>query len=253
MSDIKFKNKIKAEAGLNLPAETASRVLTTGVSGDVAASSVTTTELGYVSGVTSAIQTQLGSKEPTITTLPISKGGTNSSTALNNSRIMVSDSGAVVESAALADGQILIGSTGANPVVANITAGTGVSITNGAGSISISATSASANDIPETFFGAANNQSTPADVTGLVFSNAAVRSFDALVSVAIDATASLFEVFKLTGILTSAGYTMYVTSTGDTSGLVFSITAGGQVQYTSTNVSGFVSDKVQFRAITTAV
>jgi len=221
--------------------------------GKVAVSTTTATELGYVAGVTSAIQTQLNGKEPSITTLPISKGGTNSGTALNNSRIMVSDAGAIVESAALTDGQILIGSTGANPVVANITAGTGISIANGAGSISISATSSSANDIPETFFGASNNQATPADVTGLVFSNASVRSFDALVSVAINATASLFEVFKLTGILTSTGYTMYVTSTGDTSGLVFSITAGGQVQYTSTNVTGFVSNKVQFRAITTSV
>lgn len=41
---------------------TASRALATGASGELAASSVTSTELGYVSGVTSAIQTQLGNK-----------------------------------------------------------------------------------------------------------------------------------------------------------------------------------------------
>jgi hypothetical protein len=46
----------------------------------LASSSVTPTELGYVSGVTSAIQTQLGGKEPTITVLAESKGGTNQST-----------------------------------------------------------------------------------------------------------------------------------------------------------------------------
>lgn len=232
---------------------TASRALASDGTGKVAVSTVTTTELEYVSGVTSAIQTQLNGKEPTITTLPISKGGTNSGTALNNSRIMVSDGGAIVETAALTDGQVLIGSTGANPVVANITAGTGISITNGAGSVTIAAVGASAGDIPETYFGASNNQAAAADVTGLAFAAGVVRSFDALVSVAIDATASLYEVFKLNGVQLSTGYTMYVSSTGDTSGVVFTITTAGQVQYTSTNVTGFVSDKIQFRAITTAV
>lgn len=55
------------------------------------------TELSYVKGVTSAIQTQLNSKEPTITTLPISKGGTNSGTALSNNRVMISAGGAIIE------------------------------------------------------------------------------------------------------------------------------------------------------------
>ena len=41
---------------------TASKALASDASGKVAASSVTSTELGYVSGVTSAIQTQLGNK-----------------------------------------------------------------------------------------------------------------------------------------------------------------------------------------------
>jgi len=72
--------------------------------------------------------------------LPIANGGTNSSTALNNNRIMVSNGGSIVESAALTDGQLLIGSTGLAPVVSTLTAGSGVSISNGAGSITISAT-----------------------------------------------------------------------------------------------------------------
>src|SRR5579872_1981189 len=38
------------------------------------------------------------------------------------------------------NGQTFIGSTGLNPVAATLTAGTGVSIANGAGSITISAT-----------------------------------------------------------------------------------------------------------------
>lgn len=71
--------------------------------------------------------------------LPIANGGTNSSTALNNNRIMVSSAGAIVEAAALTNGQLLIGSTGAAPVAANLSQGAfaSVTITNGAGSITL--------------------------------------------------------------------------------------------------------------------
>jgi len=73
--------------------------------------------------------------------LPIIRGGTNSGTALNNNRIMVSSGGAIVEAAALTNGQLLIGSTGAAPVAANITVGAlaSLTVTNGAGSITIDA------------------------------------------------------------------------------------------------------------------
>jgi len=43
--------------------------------GNLAASATTATELSYLQGSSSAIQTQLGGKEPTITTLAASKGG----------------------------------------------------------------------------------------------------------------------------------------------------------------------------------
>jgi hypothetical protein len=69
--------------------------------------------------------------------LPIVNGGTNSSAGLNNNRFMVSSAGAIVESAALTDGQLFIGSTGAAAVPTTLTAGTGVTITNAAGSITI--------------------------------------------------------------------------------------------------------------------
>jgi len=73
-------------------------------------------------------------------TLPVAHGGTGSSTALNNNRVMVSSGGAIVEGPALLDGQVLIGSTGSAPVAAGIT-GTAnrVNVTTGAGSITISA------------------------------------------------------------------------------------------------------------------
>ena len=237
-----------------LAALTASRALVSDGSGVVSVSAVTSTELGYVSGVTSAIQTQLGGKEPTITTLPVSKGGTNSGTALNNDRIMVSSAGAIVEAAALTNGQLLIGSTGAAPSAASLTAGSGITITPGAGSITIAASVApTAGDISLTSFSAANNQAAAANVTGFAFANASVRSFKAQVSVAVDATADLFETFDIMGVQKGSSWDMSVTAVGDDSGFVFSITTAGQIQYTNLSYAGFVSATVKFRATVTTV
>ena len=62
----------------NLPIN---RAAISNASGKMDVSTVTSTELGQLSGVTSNIQTQLNAKEPTISILPISKGGTNASSA----------------------------------------------------------------------------------------------------------------------------------------------------------------------------
>lgn len=72
------------------------------------------------------------------TLLTVAEGGTNSPTALNNNRVMVSSGGAIVEAGAMTNGQLLIGSTSSAPVVAAIT-GTAnrLTVTNGAGSINL--------------------------------------------------------------------------------------------------------------------
>ncbi len=72
-------------------------------------------------------------------TLPITRGGTNSSTTLLNNRIMVSSGGAIVEGSSLNDGQILIGNTGAAPTPAYLTGTVNqITVTNSAGAISLS-------------------------------------------------------------------------------------------------------------------
>jgi len=111
----------------------------------------------------------------------------------------------------------------------------------------------SAGDISETSFAAANNQAAAANVTGLAFANGVVRSFKALVSVEIDATADLYESYELMGIQKGSGWDMSIESVGDESNIVFSITSAGQVQYTSANEAGFVSNSIKFRADTTSV
>lgn len=73
--------------------------------------------------------------------LPVANGGTNSGVALVGNRIMVSTATQVLEGPALTNGQLLIGSTGAAPVAANITVGAlaSLTVTNGPGSIVIDA------------------------------------------------------------------------------------------------------------------
>ena len=111
----------------------------------------------------------------------------------------------------------------------------------------------SAGDIEETSFAVANSQAVAANVTGLAFSNSVVRSFKALVSVQIDATLDLWETVELIGINKAGVFDMAQSGIGDDTGVVLTITSGGQIQYTSATYSGFVSGAIKFRAITTSV
>jgi hypothetical protein len=108
-------------------------------------------------------------------------------------------------------------------------------------------------DISETSFSAANNVASPANVTGLAFSSANVRSAKVLASVYIDATSDLFECFELLIINKGSSFDMAVAGVGDSSGITFTIDNSGQVLYTSSNQSGFVSSVIKFRAICTSV
>jgi len=81
---------------------TASRALTSNGSGKVAVSSVTSTELGYVSGVTSAIQTQLDAKQPTIT----GSATTIDTESLTASRAVISNSSQKIAVSATTDTEL---------------------------------------------------------------------------------------------------------------------------------------------------
>jgi hypothetical protein len=111
----------------------------------------------------------------------------------------------------------------------------------------------SAGDLSEISFSSANNQSSAANVTGFAFANATVRSFKAIASVYINATSSLYESFELTGIQRGSGWLLQVSSMGDVSGIIFSITSSGQIMYTSTNIAGFSAGTIKFRAHTLSV
>lgn len=89
----------------------------------------------------------------------------------------------------LTDGQLAIGSTGNNPTAATLTAGTGVSISNGAGSITISSTGVGSmvwNDVSGTTQTAAVNN-------GYIISNSGATT------VTIPTTAAEGSVFGVAG------------------------------------------------------
>lgn len=91
---------------------------------------------------------------------------------------------------------------------------------------------ASAGDIKRTSFTAANNQAVAANVTGLAFANAVTRGFEAQITVVRGST---YAEYSLKGIQKASSWEMSQEYVGDDSGLVFSITSAGQIQYTSTN------------------
>lgn len=71
--------------------------------------------------------------------LPVARGGTGAGSFTGNAVVVTNAAGTALTTQTLTNGQIMIGSTGSAPVATTLTAGTGVTITNGAGSITISA------------------------------------------------------------------------------------------------------------------
>lgn len=95
-------------------------------------------------------------------------------------------------------------------------------------------------DILETSTTINNNQTSDQSVQGMFFDPSVVRSFsiNGSISRVIDSVETT-ESFKLNGLYrgTSAGWALQQESLGN-SGVSFSITSGGQVQYTSSYLLG---------------
>ncbi len=115
--------------------------------------------------------------------------------------------GTPILSAAMTNGQVIIGSTGATPTAAALTPGTGISITNAAGSITI------ANTGSLSWASIAGTTQTAAVNTGYVISNASATT------VTLPATAALGSVVKIAGtgtagwiLLPGAGQTIEIGS-----------------------------------------
>ena len=105
----------------------------------------------------------------------------------------------------------------------------------------------------ERYAGINNNQTSVENIIGFTF-NASVRAFDAIVSVVILASSgNRYAYYNLKGIKKASNWVVNSSYVGDVTGVTFSITNGGQMQYTSTNVVGHTNGYVNFRAMTTSI
>ncbi len=120
-------------------------------------------------------------------------------TAVNSGALVSTSAGVPTWIGSLTNGQLAIGSTGATPVAAAITAGSNISVTNGAGTITIAATGAGA------FAWVDQNSSTVtmAVNTGYVTDNGA-----SLVTYTLPTTAVLGSEIKIIGF-SSGGWTIH--------------------------------------------
>jgi hypothetical protein len=106
--------------------------------------------------------------------------------------------------------------------------------------------------LAERTFSPANNQTIPQNVDGFIFSNNS-KSFNGTVCVTITTdTSTLDKLYDIKGLRKLSGWILNISSIGDDVGISFSITNLGQIQYTSTNITDWVSSTMKFRALTTS-
>ena len=79
-------------------------------------------------------------------TLAVSNGGTGATSLTDGGVLLGSGTGAISATAVLGNGELLIGDGSGDPTVATLTAGDGIDITNGSGSITIAAEDSSASN-----------------------------------------------------------------------------------------------------------
>lgn len=113
----------------------ASSITITGDSGG----GLTGNSFTFTGGTTGLTFAGAGSTETLGGTLVVANGGTGRATLTNHGLLVGAGTAAITQLADATNGQLPIGSTGADPVLATITAGTGISVANGAGTITISA------------------------------------------------------------------------------------------------------------------
>jgi len=111
------------------------------------------------------------------------------------------------------------------------------------------------NDILETAFNVANNQASFADVTGLIFNAASVRAADISYSIFRISTANPSG-FTEKGTIqivydNNVGWSINQGNILGSSGVTFSVTTGGQIQYQSTDIGSLnYIGTMKFRAKT---
>lgn len=121
--------------------------------------------------------------------------GTFSGVTTTNHNILLGAASNGITNLALTNGQLAIGSTGADPSAATLTAGTGISITNGAGSITLNAIGGGL-----TWTVVTGTSQSAAVNNGYIANNAG------LVTVTLPATSAVGDTVAVTGINNATGW-----------------------------------------------
>ncbi|MDE1970948.1 MAG: hypothetical protein KGI50_05230 [Patescibacteria group bacterium] len=156
--------------------------------------------------------------------------GTWTGVTVTQHDLLVGGSSNAITSLALTNGQLPIGNSGSDPTAATLTAGTGVSISNGAGSITINALGGGLSWSVVT-----GTTQTAAVNNGYVANNAGT------VTVTLPATAAVGDCFAVTGMNNATGWKLAVT-TGQTIyfGSTNTTVTTGYLQSTKTHDSVFI-------------
>jgi hypothetical protein len=132
----------------------------------------------------------------------------------NSASLVTTSAGVPVWSSTMTNGQVIIGSTGATPTAATLTAGTGISITNGAGSITVTNTQTSS-----TMWTVVTTAQTLAAGNGYFANSASQLTFT------LPATAAVGDTYQVCAVNTggwitaqAAGQQIFMGNTSDTSG-----------------------------------
>lgn len=161
--------------------------------------------------------------------IEISKGGT-AATSLTNHAVLLGQNTSAITGITLTDGQLVVGSTAADPVAASLTAGTNITVTPGAGTLSIAST-------PESL--------TWNDVTlaagNLVAGNGYVADNAGLVTLTLPATCAFGKCIAVAGGVTGA------------TGWLIAQNAGQQIHFaslsTTLGVGGSLASTLQYDSV----
>jgi hypothetical protein len=121
--------------------------------------------------------------------------GTFSASTLTQHAILLGGASNLINSSLLTNGQLLIGNTGNDPTAAQLTAGTGVSIVNGTGSITINAAGG----------GLTWTQVTGTSQAGAV-NNGYIANNIGLVTITLPAVSPIGSIIAVTGINNPTGW-----------------------------------------------
>jgi hypothetical protein len=127
--------------------------------------------------------------------------GTFAASTLTNHAVLIGGASNAITSLALTNGQLAIGSTGADPTAATLTAGTGVTITNGAGSITIASVG-----------GALTWTVVTGATQAMAVNNGYIANRAGTVAFTLPTTSAVGDIVAVTGINTATGWSIAYTT-----------------------------------------